>query len=470
MSYKKYNRRNFIRTLGSGCASVGLTTTLSGIANMGLLNVAAAANTPIYAPQNDYKALVCIALAGGNDSFNMLAPRGTSEYQQYAEIRTDLAIPQNDLLPINPLNVSGKEFGLHPSLPNVQSMFEGGDLAFIANAGALVAPTTLTSLKRGESLPLGLYSHSHQITHWQTSVAQDTRATGWGGRLADILQSGNANQNISMNISLNGFNTFHKANLTTSYNIENSGTGSVLIDGSENNDFYNTLKRQTLDDILGDNYQSILQNAYASSVLGAKSNSIEFSTAVATAPTMSTVFQNNSFGQSLEMVAKVIGARNVLNVSRQTFFVLIQGFDTHDTFLETHSSLMNTVDQGLKSLHDAFTELGVLNDVTTFTISDFGRKLISNGKGSDHAWGGNSIVMGGGVDGRKIYGEYPELYIGNSLDTGDGRFIPTTSCDEIFADLALWFGVSASDINQILPNINNFWTPTGSSGPLGIMV
>jgi len=150
MSRKQYNRRNFIRTLGSGCASVGLTTTLSGIANMGLLNAAAAANAPVYAPQNQYKALVCILLAGGNDSFNMLVPRGTSEHNQYAEVRT---------------------VGLHPSLPNVQSMFENGNLAFIANAGALVAPTTLTSFKRGESLPLGLYSHSHQRTHWQTSVA-----------------------------------------------------------------------------------------------------------------------------------------------------------------------------------------------------------------------------------------------------------------------------------------------------------
>lgn len=470
MSRKQYNRRNFIRTLGSGCASVGLTTTLSGIANMGLLNAAAAANAPVYAPQNQYKALVCILLAGGNDSFNMLVPRGTSEHNQYAEVRTDLALSQNELLPINPSNISGREFGLHPNLPNVQSMFENGNLAFIANAGALVTPTSLTSFKRGESLPLGLYSHSHQRTHWQTSVAQDTRATGWGGRLADILHTNNVNQNISMNISLNGFNTFHKGNATTSYNIENTGTGSVLVDGSENNDFYNTLKRQTLDNLLDANYQSILQDAYASSVLGAKSNSIEFSSAVDTAPDLNASFPDNDFGRSLEMVAKVISVRNTLNVTHQTFFVQIQGFDTHDTFLETHSDLMQLVDNGLKALYDSFVELGVENQVTTFTASDFGRKLISNGKGSDHAWGGNSIVMGGAVDGQKIYGEYPELYLGNTLDIGDGRLIPTTSCDEIFADLALWFGASASDLDQILPNINNFWTPTASGGPLGIMM
>ena len=169
------------------------------------------------------------------------------------------------------------------------------------------------------------------------------------------------------------------------------------------------------------------------------------------------------------MIARTIAARDLLGVSNQTFFLQLNGFDTHDNFLEEHGALMAQLDSALKSFHDAMVELGVNNDVTTFTMSDFARKLVSNGNGSDHAWGGHAMVMGGAVNGQHIYGNYPDLYLGNPLDTGNGRILPTTSCDEYFAELALWFGASSSDLNQILPNINNFWTPTTGGAPIGFM-
>lgn len=463
-----YNRRDFLSTLGLGCASVGATTLLSGMTNMGLLNAAAAANRPIY-QASGYKALVCILLSGGNDSYNMLVPRGNGEYNEYAAVRTNLKIAQEELLPLNPLNPDGKSYGLHPSMPNIQAMFEAGNLAFIANIGALVEPTTLTSFNAGANLPLGLFSHSDQRTHWQTSVPQDRAALGWGGRLADILYTNNANQNISMNISLDGINVFQRGNNVQSFSIKPTGSGSITLNGITNNGLYQSLKRQTLDNLLDANYQNILETAYANSVTGSKNNSLEFSSAITNGTPITTVFADEALSERLNMVAKTIAARDILNVSNQTFFVQLGGFDTHDNIIADHAELMSKLDTALKSFYDALVELGVENDVTTFTISDFSRKLVSNGDGSDHAWGGHAMVMGGAVTGQKIYGTYPDLYLGNSLDTGNGRIIPTTSCDEYFAELAMWFGASPSDLDQIFPNIGNFWTPTANSLPIGFM-
>ncbi len=474
MGKHKHNRRDFLGKLaGLGCASLSVTPLLSGITNLGLVNAAAVANRPAYSTtaSNGYKALVCIMLSGGNDSYNMLIPRGTSEYTEYAERRTNMAIPQADILPINPLVADGKDYGLHPSMTNVQSMFEAGNLAFIANVGALVQPTTVASFNADQNLPLGLFSHSDQRTHWQTSVPQDRDALGWGGRLADIMHTNNANQDISMNISLNGINVFQQGATVREYAIERSGTGSVQINGATNNNFYNTMKRQTLDNILDDTYVNILEQAYAGSVRGANGNSIQFGSAIASGTPFTTVFPDTQTGERLEMVAKTIAARGALNVSNQTFFVSMGGYDTHNNMILEHAELMQELDEAVGAFYNCMVELGVENDVVGFTMSDFARKLVSNGDGSDHAWGGHAFAFGGSITGKKIYGAYPDLFEGNSLETGNGgRIIPTTSCDEYFADLALWFGASSSDLNQILPNINNFWTPSGTTGPLGLFV
>ncbi len=475
MGKHNHNRRDFLGKLaGLGCASLSLTPLLSSITNLGLLNAAAVANRPTFSnsASSGYKALVCIMLSGGNDSYNMLIPRGTSEYNDYAARRTNMAIPQADILPINPIVSDGKDYGLHPNLPNIQSMFESGNLAFVANVGTLVEPTTLATYNAEQNLPIGLFSHSDQNTHWQTSVPQDRDALGWGGRLADILYSNNTNQDISMNISLNGINVFQQGVNVREYAIERKGTGSVQVNGSTNNNFYNTMKRQTLDNILDDTYQNVLEQAYASSVRGSAGNSIQFGSAIASGTPFTTVFPSTKFGERLEMVAKTIAARSVLDVSNQTFYVDMGGYDTHNNMLLEHAALMSELDEALHAFYNCMVELGVENDVLGFTVSDFARTLVSNGDGSDHGWGGHALVFGGGITGQKIYGTYPDLYVGNPLEVGNnggnGRLIPTTSCDEYFAELALWFGASSSDLNQILPNINNFWTPSGSTGPIGM--
>lgn len=469
MLNRKQSRRAFLSKLGVGCAHVGATTLLSGITNMGLLNAAVAANKSWVNPQaSSYKALVCILLSGGNDSFNMLVPRSQDAYDAYAEARTNIAIPRESLLPINPINSDGKEYGLHPGLTKVQQLFESEELAFIANIGTLVQPTTMSDYNAAKNLPAGLFSHSDQSNHWQTSLPQDRRAVGWAGRMADVLHMNNTNQDVSMSISLNGTNLFQRGNIIQPFSASYKDNGSTLINGSTNSNFYNTLKRQTLDDILEHEYQNTLEKAYANTIVGSKNNSIAFDAAIASGPAITVPFGTDQFSRRLLMTARIIAARNNLGVSNQTFFIQLSGFDNHNSNLEDHAALMTQLDNGLNNFYLALKELNLENNVTTFTISDFGRKLVSNGDGTDHAWGGNALVMGGAIKGKKIYGQYPELYLGAPLDTGGGRFIPTTSTDEYFAELATWFGASSSDLSHILPNLSNFWSPDQGTPPLGL--
>lgn len=464
---KNIERRKFIKLLGAGCSAIGSTSVLSGISNMNLLGAAAGSNLPIYA-NTEYKAIVCIMLSGGNDSYNMLVPTDNQSYNHYAETRTNLAILKQDLLPLSALNAGSKSFGLHPKLQHIQQLFNTGKASFISNVGTLIEPTTLSNYNNEKNLPRGLFSHSDQNKHWQTSLPQDRDALGWGGRLADVMQTINANQNISMNISLNGVNTFQQGDTVSEYAIEPSNSGSVLITGSAKSNFYETLKRQTLDSMLEREYQNILENAYSKTVLGSQNNSLEFAAAIANGQPLNTNFPTDPFAERLNMIAKTIAAKDRLNVKRQTFFINLGGFDNHDNVLQDHASLMERFDQGIHAFYESMEELGLSSQVLTFTMSDFARKLVSNGDGSDHAWGGNCLVLGGNIKGRRIYGDYPELYLGSPLDIGSGRFIPSTSCDEYFAELALWFGASGSDLEWILPNLSNFWSyRTSTNLPIG---
>lgn len=463
-----HSRRTFLGRASYGCASIGLTTLLSGWTNMSFLNAAANANLSL-GSNSDYKALVCVMLAGGNDSYNMLIPRGTDEYSQYADIRSNLAIAKESILPLNPINTIDRQLGLHPNMPNIQGLFENGKVSFLANAGALVEPTSVFDFQTNANLPLGLFSHSDQRQHWQTSVPQDRDALGWAGRMTDLLHGAGGNPNTALNISLSGLNLFQRGNLVDTMTLKSSGNGATLINGSTSTSFKETIKRQTIDNLMEKNYVNILEKAYSNSVTGSKSNSIVFDSALAGVPDFTTIYPDSNFADRLKMIAKVIGAREALGVQRQTFFVSLSGFDTHDNILEEHGALMGELDSSLAAFYKTLDEeLGVANNVTTFTMSDFSRKLISNGDGSDHAWGGHSMIMGGGIQGQRIFGQYPDLYEGAPLDIGSGRIIPTTSCDEYFAELAMWFGASHSDLDLIFPNLRNFWTPNSSTMPLGL--
>jgi uncharacterized protein (DUF1501 family) len=463
MSANQFSRRNFIRT--AGCGAMGTVTFFNSMLNLGLVN---ALTSPQAGAGDDYRALICVLLSGGNDSFNMLIPNG-SEYAEYAAVRSNLAIPQAQVLGLSG-STQPLSLGVHPVMPEIQQLFDSGDAAFISNVGTLVERVTKAQvLNGGVSLPLGLLSHSDQVMQWQTSIPQDRSLHGWGGKMADIIKGMNSNQQLSMNISLAGNNVFQSGPETVEFSI-NSDTGGIGLFGHNEPDFFHQLLTSGVDSLLNQQYKDVFKDSYA----GVINNSIQgnqlFNEAVELVPDFNTTFSQNYVSQSFEMIARTIAARDQLGVKRQTFFVNIGGFDNHDELLNNHSNLMTLLSQGIGQLYSALEEISMKDCVTTFTISDFARTLTSNGNGTDHAWGGNALVVGGAVNGGDVYGTFPSLALGSEyvLDSG-GIVVPQISTDEYFAELALWFGVSPFDLPVMLPNIGNFYSVGSPDAPIGFM-
>ncbi len=432
--------------------------------------IAAAALDKNQGPKNDddYKALVCILLAGGVDSHNVLIPRGDAEHQEYLITRSNLAIPKSSILPLNHGGQNGKSFGIHPGMPEVQTLFNQGKAAFVANVGALIEPTTKEQYESDiHPLPVGLFSHSDQIMHWQTGRPGERGTHGWGGRMADLLQSMNTNQNLSMNFSLSGRNQFQSGQETVDFSIKPNG--NIGIDGYDSDNTYNTMRNAAINNMLEAEYQDIFEQTYINTLKSSAEGSVQFQEAINGVPEFATVFSESRLSDQLKMIAKVIAAREELGFQKQTFFVLYGGWDHHDGVLEKQEEKLPELSAALGEFMGALSEINAEEKVTTFTISDFGRTLTSNGNGSDHAWGGNALVLGGQVNGGEIYGEYPSLELDSSLMLRRGRLIPTMSAAEYIAELALWFGVSPSDLNDILPDLPNFFNTQSGEYPVGFL-
>lgn len=447
------------------CLALGTSTLYNSLINLkAMSSIIGSTSTSA----GDYKAIVCVQLSGGNDSYNMLIPRGNTEYAEYASIRSNLAIPQDQILPINPEVTDGREFGLHPMLSGLKDIFEAGNAAFVSNVGTLVEPVTKSGLETGNvKVPLGLLSHSDQVMHWQTAYPQDRSSTGWGGKMADILKDMNDEVGVSMNISLGGNNVFQRGETVTEYAINPDGGVSIV--GFDFNEPFFNLMKDDVTDMMSQNYEDIFRDSYNGVLKRSVESNEIFNSAVAGVD-LNTEFSNNSLSQKMRMVARSIASREQLGAKRQIFYVDIGGFDNHDELINNHGLLMQTLDNAFTEFYAATEELGVSDCVTTFTISDFARTLTSNGNGTDHAWGGNAIVMGGAVNGKKMYGNYPVLNLGSELELGGGILLPTTSADEYFAEVALWFGISPNDLSQVFPNIGNFYDVASSDKPLGFML
>lgn len=458
MCKSNISRRGFLKLSGK----VGVTSAaLLGTAQLGAMASASAQTN------GDYKALVCVLLAGGADSFNMLVPTSTDHYQEYATTRSDLALAQNSLLSLAGEN-NGRSLGLHPQLAGLQALYNQGNLAFLSNVGTLVEPTSPQALaSHTAKVPLGLFSHSDQISQWQTALPDLRSGTGWGGRIADILNSQNSNQRISMSISTAGANEFQAGRITDSFTItpSDSPTPKLSIEREALADV-----RQAVDQMYNDhNYQNIFRRSYAKLFNESISANAEFDSAIASAHNFSTQFANDSFSQQLAVIAKTIAANQLLGMKRQTFFVTYGGWDHHDETIANMDRMLRPLNDGLVAFQNAMQEINMAQNVTTFTTSDFARTLSSNGRGSDHGWGGNAIIMGGAVKGGNVYGTYPSLALNNPLDVGRGVLLPTTSLDQYFAELALWFGVSTSELSDILPNVGRFYDATSGNAPIGFL-
>ena len=470
------SRRKF---LGACCASVGATGLLSTLAQLRLMGaVASPDNGPVSppragAPQPDYKALVCLFLAGGNDANNLVIPTDAATYAAYAAGRGALALPQNAVLPITPRTNDGRTWGIHPAMTELRNLFNSGQFAVLANVGTLAYPMTKAQYTSGSvPRPSQLFSHNDQQVEWQSSIADKPFVTGWGGRLADLTNAFNANNRISMSITLNGQNSFQVGKSIDQYAV---GTGgAIALTGTGTGTSVNGLRTAALNDALAMQNGNLFETAFGGVTTGALGASSLVSSVITGASPFTALFNaanNSGLAQQLHMVARLVNAQQSLNLKRQIFFVRVGGFDLHDnqvtagaTTSGAHANLLRDISLSLNAFNNALTQIGAQNQVTTFTSSDFGRTYNTNGDGSDHGWGSHHFLMGGAVQGGDIYGNMPTFAIDGPDDTGRGRWIPTTSVDQYAGTLAKWFGVSATDMPVVLPNLGRF-----ASSDLGFM-
>jgi uncharacterized protein (DUF1501 family) len=517
------SRRQFL--VQTGCSAMGITTMVNTLAHLKLMQGALNAQSP----GTGYRALVCVFLNGGNDSNNMLIPYSGTARTDYQNGRGMLTIPTNNanaalnVLPINATNISACDplggylgtFGVHPKLGAIREMFDAGDAAFISGVGTMTYPGVTRANYSTAPKPPQLFSHSDQQVQWQSSIPDRPFTSGWGGRIADLLDPVHnpSTGNASMSVSISGVNSFQVSPtgvvapyvMTSSGVVSFGGYGtnyasavtnpSILFQSSNYKTGEQGRRLQAFENILQMTHASLMENAYKGVALNARMTEGMVGSALqttvgstSTTTTLDSYFANafsgsglnvnNDFTNQMKLVARLIAGRAALGNTRQIFFVQQGGYDTHISQIPAgsntagHTGLMNNLNCTLKGFADALKgpEVGNMWDnVTAFTASDFTRTFTANKTdstaGSDHAWGGHTLVLGGSVKGARVYGKFPVLKLGNSGDpntidaTGSsGRWIPSTSVDQYAAVLARWLGVSDSALDDIFPNLNRFVT------------
>lgn len=466
MSQPEFTRRRFLGTLlataGSGAAPFA--------ANLLAMGEAAAASA------SDYKALVCLFMTGGNDHYNTVLATDPSSWLQYTRLRDTQNAPSIVLQTANAVGgvlgllpevaPAGRNFALHPQLGGLRTLFDAGRAAVVANVGSLVVPTTKAQyLARSVPLPPKLFSHNDQQAVWQASQAEGARV-GWGGRMLDMLSSSNSNASFAC-ISTAGNAVFLNGQTVRQYQMSSDGA-LAEIRGIDGRLYAGTAPLQSM---LTTSQLGVLHKTHAGIVARAIDLNAQLSAALTPAGSEGvdhpSAYINPNTGAALvnplavqlQTVARMIASRSALGLRRQIFFVNIGGFDTHDNQKQRHANLMAQLSHGLAYFDGVLGNLSGDNmreQVTTFTASDFGRTLTSNGDGTDHGWGSHHFVIGGAVRGKTVYGEFPEIGLEHANDVGHGALLPGISIEQYAATLGAWFGLGPDALADALPNLANF--------------
>lgn len=442
------SRRSFLKKTGAVGGALPWALNLASIGD-----VAAASGA------QDYKALVCIFMFGGNDHANTIIPYDSDNHPEYAKARGSIAIGRHQIKTLNYFTnnglSSGARLGFHPKLNNMAAMFNKRELAVLLNVGPLFEPTSLTQYKnKSVLLPPRLFSHNDQQSIWQSSKPEGS-VKGWGGALAEATYASKG-KSLFTSVSLHGNSVFLAGDNVTQYQctasgaIPNSPYINTSIFGSPHVAFaFNQLIDQQSDNLFKKEIYDINQRSISA---------YEQLAPIQRSEVRVNFDKSNRLAMQLKYVSKMIKENKLLGVKRQVFFVGVGGYDTHADLLANHSSRMAELDSALDSFNVALKEADMSERVTTFTASDFGRTLSSNGDGSDHGWGGHHFIMGGAVKGGQFYGQMPDIGLNTNQDVGRGRLLPTTSIDQYAATLGNWFGVSSSDMPLVSPNIGRFNT------------
>lgn len=460
---KKQTRRAFLKRSGQ-LAIAGTATPMA--LNLAALGEAAAMTA------TDYKALVCVFLYGGNDYANTVLRYDDGGHAQYTQWRgagsgSTLVIPKASLA-LTELKPSialpnGVKYALAPEMSGMAGIFEQGRLAVQLNVGPLVVPLTRQQYNaRGLPQPPKLFSHNDQQSVWQAQGAEGS-TRGWGGNLGDLSLSSNSDSMFTC-ISVSGNAVFLSGQNALQYQCSRAGAVAVeAVRGSSFGQFmYEPAMRAAFEQMIKQQHTHVLANEYNRVMQRSLAAESKVATAIGGVQLNTAFPADNSLGEQLKMVARLIGGRSSLGAKRQVFMVSLEGFDVHDNMATRQPALLKKLSEGLTAFDAALRELGVADKVTTFTASDFGRTLSVNGDGTDHGWGGHQFVMGGAVKGKAFYGTPPPLSVGNSgapedqWHVGQGRLLPSTSVDQYAATMAKWFGVNDDELYDVLPNLDNF--------------
>ena len=457
------NRRTLLKR-SAALALQGVAAPMA--ANLGLMADAAAQSA------NDYKALVCIFLFGANDHYNTVIPYDLTTHTHYFNIRKGTPVSGSiydgiaigrDALAATVLSTplsGGRQMALNPEMTALKALFESKRASILMNVGPLIVPTTrLQYDNKSVPLPPKLFSHNDQQAYWQSSYQAEGGATGWGGRTADLLMSNNNRSTLTC-ISVNGNALFLAGHQAISYQM--SSTGATTVNAIKNKSLFGSSACATaLQTVMTQSSTFAMSNDYTAVAKRALDTYDGIVGAIGTTPSasMNALFPsaaNNSLSAQLKMVARMIEQQATFGIKRQVFMVGMGGFDLHDFLPAQHPALLQKLSSAMKEFDDAMSSLGKGAQVTSFTASDFGRTLTSNGDGSDHGWGSHHFVMGGAVAGGQFLGIAPEIGLTHNQQVGSGRLLPSTSVDQMGAELAAWFGVSQTDVKTVLPNARNF--------------
>lgn len=457
------SRRTLLKR-GSALALHGVAVPMA--TSLGMMADAAAQSA------NDYKALVCIFLYGANDHYNTVIPYDLPTHTSYFNVRKGTTVSGSiydgiaigrDALAATALSTplsGGRQMALNPEMTALKGLFESKRASIVMNVGPLIVPTSRVQYdNKSVPLPPKLFSHNDQQAYWQSSFQTEGGATGWGGRAADLMMSNNTRSSLTC-ISVNGNALFLSGQNAISYQMSSTGAttvnaikGKSLFGSSSCATALQTLMTQSSSTPMANDYNIVAKRALDTydGIVAAIGNSASAS--------MNAIFASsatNSLSAQLKMVARLIEQQAAFGMKRQVFMVGMGGFDLHDFLPLQHPALLQKLSAAMKEFDDAMVSLGKDKQVTTFTASDFGRTLASNGDGSDHGWGGHHFVMGGAVAGGQFFGIAPEIGLTHNEQVGSGRLLPSTSVDQLGAELAGWFGVSPTDVKTVLPNASHF--------------
>ena len=454
------SRRHLLKGIGATTLSAATLSSL-GTALNGFQAASAAEVT-------GYKALVCVFLLGGCDTHDVLLPYDQTSYDKFSNIRTSMlsqyasqgaSRARADLLQLSPTNSAdfgGRQFALPPEMSGIHGLFEAGNAAIVANTGPLVVPVNRTQFNsKSVQLPKQLFSHNDQQSTW-ASGGPEGASYGWGGLFADAVNASGANTNKEFTtISTLSNELFLTGQTVAPYQVSSDGAQEIQA--------LQEFTDSQLNDILRRHFRAMdfqRSNLIESDIARIADDSVvlneTFNQAYANLIPVTTQFPASGLGTQLKTIANTIAIRNTLTMRRQVFFAAMGGFDTHSGQAGGLPGLLQQIDEAVTAFYTAMGELGLTNDVTLFTASDFGRTLAVNGDGTDHGWGSHHIVVGSAYEGQKIHGQVPPPEFGHAQDAGNGRLIPTTSVEQYAEPLGRWFGLTNAELAVALPNLGNF--------------